>query len=282
MARRPSRRTAALPLLALVLLLALASLPAGPSGTAGAATPTARASVASAVTGNISGPSLVGVGLKANYKVEATGGAAIAANGTQVGVFSYTASLIGTNTSSAVISPPQGVLVNGSVSLQLVAPNLTQSATLYVDITSSYQGTNSSTNLSFGVTIVQPTRLSTNLLVVGPGGIKSFALTIELDGVPVGSVSVPSLTQGQTYPVSFSYVSQGLSAGWHTFTLSLAQEHGLVLFPNGLESYSVSFYVPGPAPDYSLWYLAGAVAFVGVVFIWVTRVGARRRTKSKS
>jgi hypothetical protein len=95
-------------------------------------------------------------------------------------------------------------------------------------------------------------------------------------------VTVPSLTQGQTFAVQFSYVSQGLSAGWHTFSFSLAQEHGLILVANGAESYSTSFYVPGPPPDYPAYYLFGATAFLAVVFIWFALVGRRRRPKAKA
>jgi hypothetical protein len=112
--------------------------------------------------------------------------------------------------------------------------------------------------------------------------VKAFSLAVDLDGTPVGSIPIPTLTNGQNFPVSFSYVGASLSPGWHTFSLSLAQEHGLVTFANGLESLSVSFYIPGPPPDNTLWIVAGALGFGVVVFIWFTQVGARRRSKAKN
>ncbi len=263
-------------LLALLLFVGLGAL--------GAPSLTPRASgqtVTTALAGHLSGPTTVGVGLKANYVVNATGGPAIAANGTQVGNLTYQASIVGFNTTSASISPSQGVLINDTATLNLVAPNLTETLTLYVDVGSSYNGDNQSTNLTYVINIIQPIVLSASLTVVGPSSVKAFSITVELDGAAVGVVNVPSLTAGQSYPLTFSYVGAGLSAGWHTFTISLAQEHGDVVFAGGSESYSASFYVPGPAPDNTLWILAGAVALAGAVFIWATRVGGRRRSKAK-
>ena len=68
---------------------------------------------------------------------------------------------------------------------------------------------------------------------------------------------------------------------WHTFSISLASQHGLVTFPGGAQQYSQSFYVTGPPPDYTVWYVAGIGAFLGAVFIWSTRVAARRRGRAK-
>ncbi len=242
--------------------------------------PPARAS-SEALTGHITGPTNVGVALTANYRVYATGGPAIAANGTQVGILSYTASLVGLNTTSATVSPNSGVLINGTTNISLVAPNITESVSLYVDVVSNFTGTNQTINLTYTINIVTPITLSAVLDVVGPGAVKAFALTVDLDGAAVGTVAVPSLTAGQTYPVNYSYVNPGLSSGWHTFTISLTEEHGLVVFQGGSESFSKSFYVTGSSNDYDDWYLAGGIAFVLAVFIWVTRVGARRRPKAK-
>lgn len=236
---------------------------------------------AASVSGHISGPSNVGVGLKASYQVYATGGPAFAANGTQVGILSFSASLVGVNTSSATITPSQGVLINGTTALQLVAPNLTESLSLYVDVTSNYTGTNQTVNLTYVINVIQPILLTASLVVVGPGAVKAFDLTVQLDGAVVGTVPVPSLTSGQTYPVNFSYVNSGLSPGWHTFSISLAEEHGLVAFTGGAETYTDSFYVTGAPNQNAYWYLAGALALGAVVFIWITRVAARRRPKAK-
>ncbi len=240
----------------------------------------ARAAAAS-LSGGITGPSAIGMGLKGTYVVSASGGPAEAANGTQVGTYAYKATLTATNTSGAAVTPSTGVLVNGSISLQLIAPNVSESLTIFVLVTSSYQAANTSQNFSYTVSILEPYRVNAQLVVGAAAGIGAFELTVTLDGSPVGSVNVPTLAASATYPVTFSYVNPNLAPGWHTFSISLAQEHGLVTFAGGQETVSQSFYVPGPAPDYSFYYLLGAVAFVGVVFIWSMRVGARRRRPKK-
>lgn len=263
--------------LAVGLLLALALLAGAAPGARAALLPAA----ASPLTGGITGPADVGTGLKGTYLVSASGGPAQAANGTQVGTYTFKASLSAANTSGASLSTTSGVLTNFSVSIQLIAPNVTEPLTIFVLVTSTYQGTNASQNFSFSVTIVEPYRLSAQLVVGPTAGVTRFELTVLLDGAVVGNVTVPTLAASATYPVTFAYVNPDLAAGWHTFSVSLAKEHGLVAFAGGAETVSQSFYVPGPPADNTFYYLLGAVAFVGVFFIWSMRVGARRRRPKK-
>jgi len=240
-------------------------------------------STSTPLTGGITGPGTVGTALNATYVVKASGGPALAANGTQTGIYSYKASLTGPNITLAqgAILPTTGVLVGGQVNLTLKAPKVVELITIYVLVTSSQGTTNVSQNFSYSVNIVQPYVVSANLVVGHTSAVAPFDLTVLLDGSPVGSVRVPGLSAASSYPVSFSYVPSGLSAGWHTFSISLAAEHGLVSFSGGNQVYTVSFYVTGAPTNNTLWYATGAAAFVGVFFIWSTRVSARRRGRPK-
>ncbi len=231
------------------------------------------------LTGSVTGAASVGTGLNSTYRVTATGGPALAANGTQIGIYSYKASLSGPNITLAqgAILPSTGVLTGGEMNLTLKAPRVAQLVTIYVLVTSSLGTTNVSQNFSYSVNIVQPYVLSANLVVGPTAAVAPFYLTVLLDGNPVGAVKVPGLSAASSYPVSFSYVPSNLAPGWHTFSVSLALEHGLVTFSGGSEVYSASFYVAGPPASNTLWYVTGGAALVGVIFIWSTRVGARRR-----
>src|SRR5579863_5776212 len=62
------------------------------------------------LTGSIAGPTAVGVALQTTYKITASGGPAEAANGTQVGIYSYKASYSAVNTTGAAFTPTSGVL----------------------------------------------------------------------------------------------------------------------------------------------------------------------------
>ena len=196
-------------LLVLVVLAAALGIPLGhlsPVSPARAAT--------LPLTGNIAGPTAVGVAIQTTYTVSATGGPAEAPNGTQVGIYSYKASYSAVNTTGAAFTPTSGVLVNGTVTLSFTAPNVTEPLTLFVLVNSSYQGTNVTTNLSEAIEIVQPYRFNANLQVGSQAGVSPFYLTVTLDGAPVGSVKVPSLSAGASYPISFPYVVPGgLSPG---------------------------------------------------------------------
>jgi hypothetical protein len=226
----------------------------------------------------------VGKGLHATFAVSANGGPAVAPNGTQTGIFSYKATLSGTNTTGALVTPVSGVLVNRMTNLSVTAPNVTETVTLAVLVTSSVHGTgtkNVSSNFTTTFRVVQPYHLAATLSVPGPEGSDPFSVTVTLDGTPVGSVAVPALAAGGTYPLGFDYVTGGLSPGWHTFAINLAPEHGLVVFAGGQEVFSESFYVQAPAPNLTLWFVAGAFAFVGAIFIWLMAVGARRRGRRR-
>lgn len=268
----------ALGLLALLLVAALtAGLAALP---AAAAAPSTAAS--SAVSGNVSGPTVLPVKGTAYYYVNASGGPAFAANGTQVGNLSYFASLAGTNLTGVSFEPSESAFTGGKFDTgTLTLGSTPETLTLTLLITSVYQTQNESTNLTYVIHVVQPYVLSLTL-VAGPyASVQAFSLAVDLDGSPVGAISVPTLTANETYVATFKYAVISLGSGEHTFSVSLANEHGLVTFAGGATSYSTSFYIAGAAPDYTWWYVAGVAAFFGAVFILVTGVAARRRNPTK-
>jgi hypothetical protein len=260
----------------LLLVLVGAALPAL------GAVPGAHAGLAyGPLSGSISGPGYLGETQNATYIVSVSGGPAVSANGTQVGIFSYNASVSGKNATGVTLGPTSGSIQNGTLRLGLKASNLSQLLTIFVLVTSSYQHKNQSTNLSYAVNVVVPYRISATLVAGSAGTVSPFSLTVTLDGNAVGSIAVGTLTAGAHTPITFSYVNPNLASGWHTFAISLTQQHGLVTFAGGEQSVTMTFYVAGPAPNNSIWIVTGIVAFVGVVFIYATRVGASRRGRAK-
>lgn len=258
-----------------ILLVALLVFGVLVAATAGV--PGASAAGSSAVTGSISGPNLLAEGGQARYAINVTGGPALAANGTIVGNYTYYASVSAPNLTGVRITPGSALILPGAPANPLLVVGSTpEVVTITVMLTSVYQKQNVSTNLTYLVTVVQPYVVAATL-VAGSTTVLSFPVQVRLDGSVVGTVTVPTILAGQSYAFSFKYVTFGLSPGAHTFSISLASEHGLVTFPGGASSYSQSFYVPGPPPNYSIWYLAGVLAFAGAIFIFLTRVAARRR-----
>ncbi len=259
-----------------VAVLALAFVPA--------LVPHARAESTNTIplSGGIVGPSGVGMGLKASYTVSAHGGPSEALNGTQVGTYAYKASISAVNTTGAKVTPSEGVLVNFTVSVTLIAPSVAEPLTIYVLVTSTLGSANASQNFSYSVNIVQPFKLAATLVAGAGAAVSPFDITVLLDNQPVGTINVQGgIPAGQSLAVQFSYVPANLAPGWHTFLLSLAQLHGLVAFAGGEQVLTVSFYVTGGGPDYTLWYLSGASVFIGAILIWSTTVSGRRRGRPK-
>jgi hypothetical protein len=279
---RPSRRARAgplAPIAALLLVLAAVAvailLPAAPARAAAVNYPT--------LTGHIEGPNIIGENLTATFPVFATGGPAFGFNGTQVGTLSFSASLTGTNTTGTNIVPTAGVFTNGEVNLSVKANNLTQTLVISVDVTSGHTGaTNVSTNLTYRVQVVQPYTLAATLVVASSFGTLPFDVTVLLDGSPVGSVAIPSLTAHASYALKFSYVNPSLGPGWHTFSIDIGQEHGLVTFQGGAQQFSQSFYVQPATTNWSWVYVAAGVITVGAIFIFLTMVFGRRRGRRRS
>jgi hypothetical protein len=266
----PARRALALGLAGLLAALALGLSP-----------PAAASGSGIAVTGNLSGPTTVGESLTDNYTLTAAGGPAEAPNGTTIGGYTYNASLSGVNTTGATISPSIGTLTNGSAVLAFKAPDLVETVTIEVVVTSSLHGTNVTNTVTLPVSVVQPFVVNATLVAAKGVSVGPFALTVTLDGSAVGSVHVPTILAGSSYQVVFKYVDTGLAPGYHTFAISLTSEKGQVVFAGGSEAFSETFYVTGPPPNDTIWYVTGIVAFVGAVFIWSSRVASRRRSRAK-
>jgi hypothetical protein len=267
-------RPAALLVLALLLVPALLV-------TVGALAPTARAAGTTggttAVTGSLVGPTLVSTGSTTKYQIFGFGGPAVDANGTVVGNLTFYATLVASNLTGVTLLPSSSSFTsNQSKSLALTTGNASETLTVDVMVSSVYKGQNVSTNFTYTIHIVHPYVVSA-MIVASSTWVTGFTLVVTLDGAVIGNVSVPALQPEGTYQVTFNYPTLGLSSGDHTFAISLAQEHGLVTFANGQTQYSQTVYVTGPAPDYTLWYVAGIVAFFGAIFIFLTRVAARRR-----
>ncbi|MCI4363813.1 MAG: hypothetical protein L3K13_05865 [Thermoplasmata archaeon] len=266
-------RAANLLLVALAFVLLLSGLLLAAGGGRATQYPTLKAT--------ITGPTLLGTSSSATYALSATGGPAVGFNGTQIGTLSFSSTLAGANTTNVLLTPAAGVFVNGSASLSLTTSNLTETLVISVEVTSHYKTTNSTTNLTYSVHVIRPYSLVATIVNESPYGSAPFNLSVYLDGTLVGEVHVPGMLGQGTAQVTYNYVSSSLPSGWHVFNVSLAQEHGLIEFASGAEHYSVSFYVTGPAPDYSFYYVTGAAAFVGAIFIWLTAVGARRRRRKR-
>jgi len=249
---------------------------------AGASAAAVFPSVAAPVTGNISGPAALAVNSSHVYYLNATGGPGVSSTGQIIGTLQWNATVDAGNLTGVTVSPSTGTFTTGKVAnITLAVGNVTEPVRIVVRIDSILGSANVSTNLSYTVQVVRPYVLWATLVVgpsVGPPlEVLPLTLAVDLDGAPVGKVSVPLLRANQSYNLTFDYATTGLSAGYHTFTISLPNQHLPVRFANGATVYSVTFYVTGPAPNYTIWYLVGVVAFFGTLFILATRVAARRR-----
>ncbi|HYA71014.1 MAG TPA: CARDB domain-containing protein [Thermoplasmata archaeon] len=237
-----------------------------------------RAAATLPVTGSITGPSVVSTNSTDVFHVSGYGGPAVSESGSLVGNLTYYATPVGPNLTEVRFTPgSEKFSGNQSIAANLVPGNATETISIDIMISSTYHGQNESINISYSVSIVQPYVITATIVNPTNVTVSAFAVYVTLDGTAVGQVNVSGLAAEGSTRIEYRYPTLGLSTGSHTFTLSLVQSHGLVTFANGQSVYSLTVYVTGPAPDYTLWYVVGIVAFFGAVFIFVSRVAARRR-----
>lgn len=263
---------------AVVLAVLLVLLAPAFLATVGVLSPGARAQSTTPLSASMSGPTVVSTGTTTRYLMFGWGGPAIASNGTLVGNITYYTTLVASNLTGVSLSPPSAHFpVNQSDATDLSVGNASETLTIDVMVSSVHSGTNESTNFSYVVHIVHPYVVSATIVNSSTVEVTSFNVYVLLDGAVIGNVTVPNIQPGGKYALTFAYPTLGLSPGDHTFTIALDQQNGLVTFANGETVYTVTVYVTGPAPNYTLWYVAGIVAFFGAIFIFVSRVAARRR-----
>jgi hypothetical protein len=292
MSRVPCGRTVGPVFLAILLTIVLGTgalgFVGGAAASASAPPPaasfTSTSATSSALTGSITGPTVLGYNATEFYTLNATGGPAFSPSGVMVGNITYYISLTATNLTKVSMSPTKGALVNSTAQFSgLTVGNISETVTIHVMISSVYLNANQSINLTYNVLVVKPYTLTVSITAGANSTVLSFLIDIYLDGYYAGDYKVPTLTPSEAYTINWAYASAPLSSGTHTFTLAIPTgDKGLVTFPNGQSSYAYSFYITGPAPDYTLWIVLGVVSFVAVAFISLILVGGRRRNRGRS
>lgn len=229
----------------------------------------------------ITGPSLLAENESGTFVATASGGPAEALNGTFIGNYTFTDSLIGVNTTGGFVTPPSGAFIGQTINLTVGGLNHSGTYTLELNVTSNGDGHNVTQIFSQQFQIVQPYLLIATVQNLNTYTVSNALILVYLDGAQVGDISIPSLSPSGSTSVRYNYTTLGLASGWHTFTMVI-QGPGLLEFSNGQSSYSVSFYVNAPATDYTWYYLAGLVITVLAILISLLIFAPRRPRKKRS
>jgi len=180
----PPMNRAALAILLVVVLLptAFVGLSLTASGTR-AATP----SSSGGLTANITGPTILSVGSNHRYPIHATGGPAVLPNGTLVGNLTYYASVSAPDLTGVTITPASAALLNGTPGQPLLeVGSIAQTLTINVLLSSVYNKSNASVNLTYTVHVVQPYVVAAEIVNLANVTVGSFPVLVALDGVQVG------------------------------------------------------------------------------------------------
>ena len=232
-------------------------------------------------TVSFSGPSLMPANGSIKYVATASGGPAEQLDGVYTGNYTFSASVVGLNTAGSFVSPVSGAFVSRMINLTVGGLNQSGTYTLELNCT-SHGKTNLTQVFSQQFQVVFPYIVSATVKNLNAYTVSGAVISVLLDGTPVGAISVPSLLPSASAQVKYNYTSLGLSPGYHTFTLVLEGSAQLLEFGDGSTSYSVTFYVQGPSPDYTYYYLAGITAAVLAAFISLLFFGPRRVRRKRN
>ncbi|MDE1820127.1 MAG: hypothetical protein KGJ23_03605 [Euryarchaeota archaeon] len=234
---------------------------------------------------SITGPSLLSLNGSGKFVAYAQGGPAERLNGSVVGNYTFTTQLVGADTAGSFVTPPSGAFIAQYVNATVGGINHTGTYTLEFNVTSHGVGhgaQNLTQVFSRQFQVVVPYIISATVENPNNFGVDGAVIQVALDGSVVGSLRVPSLLPAGSAQIKYNYTTLGLSSGYHTFTLTLVGGAGVLEFANGQPSMDVSFYVPAPAPDYTLYYLSGISVTVLAIFISLLFFGPRRPRRKKN
>jgi hypothetical protein len=230
----------------------------------------------------ITGPAVLPSNGSGVFDAVASGGPAETLGGEFTGNYTFTSEILGVDTAGSFVSPQSGAFIGQDANLSLGGLVNTGIYTLEMNVTSHGIGNKNLTQIfSYQFSVVIPYIVTATVINENSYQVSTILVGIELDGVSVGRTEILTLAASASTQISFNFTGS-LSAGYHTFTFVLEGAYGLLQFGNGQTSYSVQFYVSGPAVDYTQFYLIGGMLAVLAILISLMIFGPRRPRKKKS
>jgi hypothetical protein len=230
------------------------------------------------MTVTIDGPTTVAVSEVKVYKVTIYGGPAESGNGT----YRYSATLGGTNTVLAKLTPGTGGPTrNGTFNLTFTAPSVASNIQIIVTATSSNTTANQTQTQQINVNVVQPVILSASIKNTGNVSILGVPVYFYLDHGQIGNDTIYNTTvninAGATVTVSYNWTQPTLATGANTIKMVIDPDSEFVTFQDGGTVKSVTIYYgdnPYALTNTMLWILV-IILIVLAFLVW------RRPSKKK-
>ncbi|MCL4325796.1 MAG: hypothetical protein M1481_03075 [Candidatus Thermoplasmatota archaeon] len=232
-----------------------------------------QAKVYPEVTVIVSGPTLTAINQSYFYNITVAGGPA-----TDGGIYQYHAYLVGKNISAIAVAPANSSSKSGKFVVNITMPAIAQTVTLVVTGNSTLGNITKNSTEKIPINVIKP--LLIHSIIYNRGLITLDNVTVEfyLDGTFIGSSLVPSILPFTNASVFFNYTVASLPTGYHT--VKVVVNNTMIVFSNGKNYETITFYVPGPPPNYTLIYELTAVSVtVAIVLIIILYMGSKKKKK---
>jgi hypothetical protein len=240
----------------------------------------ARADEDVPMTITIDGPTVVGVSEVKVYKVTVFGGPA-ESNGAN-GTYSYKATLSGSNTVQAKLTPGSGGPTrNGTFNLTFTAPSIASGLSIVVTATSSNATANLTQTQTININVVVPVVLSAKIKNTGNVSIVGVPVYFFLDHGQLGNDTIYNTTvninSNATVSIMYNWTQPTLAQGANKIIMVIDPNSQFVTFEEGGSVKTVTVYY-GDSPygltNSMLWILIIILAVLAFL-VW------RRPSKKK-
>jgi len=211
---------------------------------------------------SIDGDIVIGKGETKMYQVDVAGGPSEG-----VGNYTYTASILGTTTSDAFVEPSTGS-TGGTFFVNVTAYGEIPRITLWLNVTSSYEGEVESKTQEYSIQVVDSIVITASVVNNGNVSVNRVPLTILADGKTIHTTTV-SLDARELETIRYNWTDPTISQGEHVVKVVLDPDQEFITFIGGGTVYTSTIWVG--ENDWGTWniiliVLAAFIAFVAYNF----------------
>jgi hypothetical protein len=221
---------------------------------------------------SIEGDIIMGKGETKMYRVDVAGGPSEG-----VGNYTYTASIIGTTAADATVTPTTGSS-EGPFFLNVTSKGEIPRISLYVNVTSSYEGEVETKFQEYAIQVVDPIYISAKVVNTGNISVSKVPLTIYGDGKVIHNTTV-SLDPREEQTVRYNWTDPTLAKGEHVVKVVLDPDQEYITFLGGGTVHTSTIWLG--EEDWGFWNIIFIVlaAFIGFVAYNFYRRPSKRRKR---
>jgi hypothetical protein len=188
----------------------------------------------------VEGPTLVSVSEMNQYTITGVGGPAESG-----GNYSFAAYVTGSQSDfTGFVRPLAGVSARSTFLVNVTAPNLGQTMTLFINMTSTKGLDTERASTSIVITVVNPIVISARVVNQGSMGVSGVPVKFLADGKQLYNTTI-DLAAGESRTLVYNWTAQGISSGEHLVTVELDPNGQFVRFASGGTLFTQTIFVGG-------------------------------------